>query len=40
MVSGTESEIEELQLVDTASGRKNAMKGKGAKRESAVWKYF
>ena len=40
MASGTESEIEELQPTDTASCRQSTMKGKGMKRESAVWKYF
>jgi len=40
MASGMESEIEELQPTDAASCRQSTMKGKGMKRESAVWKYF
>ena len=40
MAYGTESEIEELQSTDVASCRQSVTKGKGTKRESAVWKYF
>ena len=40
MAYGMEFETEELQPADTASGWKNATKGKGTKREDAVWKYF
>ena len=40
MAYGAEFETEELQPADTASGWKNATKGKGTKREDAVWKYF